>query len=290
MVLRPKEVDNMNNDTLLLKKKATEIRLRLIQMIYEAQFGHTGGSLSNTDILTTLYYKVLNVDPGNPKWEDRDRYVQSKGHAVESYWTILADKGFFPMAELKTFTQFGSKLIGHPNNEVPGVEMNTGALGHGLSISVGMALAAKLSNKSYKVFTLMGDGEQAEGSVWEAAMAASQYKLDNLVALIDRNGLQITAETEDVMQIEPLDEKWKSFGWEVIEVDGHDFDQLVKVLTETPIKNGKPTLIIAHTIKGKGISFAENQVVWHHNVPTKEEYKQAIKELEKQLEVLTCRM
>src|SRR5690625_4789185 len=151
MVLRPKEVDNMNNDTLLLKKKATEIRLRLIQMIYEAQFGHTGGSLSNTDILTTLYYKVLNVDPGNPKWEDRDRYVQSKGHAVESYWTILADKGFFPMAELKTFTQFGSKLSGHPNNEVPGVEMNTGALGHGLSISVGLALAAKLSNKSSKL-------------------------------------------------------------------------------------------------------------------------------------------
>lgn len=277
----------MNKDILFLKKKSIEIRMGLIKMIYEAQFGHTGGSLSNTDILTTLYYKVMNVDPDNPNWEDRDRYVQSKGHAVESYWNVLADKGFFPKEELKTFTKFNSRLIGHPNNEVPGVEMNTGALGHGLSISVGMALAAKLDNKSYRVFTLMGDGEQAEGSVWEAAMSAAQYKLDNLVAIIDRNGLQITAGTEDVMQIEPINEKWRSFGWEVVEIDGHDFEQLLDTLTKIPVKNGKPTMIIAHTIKGKGVSFVENQVGWHHRVPTKEEYKQAIEELETQLEVLS---
>jgi transketolase len=269
-----------------LKKKAAEIRIELLKMIFEAGTGHTGGSLSNTDILTVLYYKIMNVDPSNPSWEDRDRYVQSKGHAVESYWAILADKGFFPKEELKTFSQFNSRLIGHPNNKVPGVEMNTGALGHGLPISVGMALAAKLDGKSYRVYTLMGDGEQAEGSVWEGAMAASQYKLDNLVAIIDRNRLQITGSTEEVMGIEPLGDKWRSFGWEVVEVDGNDIEQLVNVLSSTPKANGKPTMVIANTVKGKGISIAENQVGWHHRVPTKEEYELAIEELSKQLEVL----
>ncbi|TVX83845.1 transketolase [Peribacillus simplex] len=269
-----------------LKVKATEIRMDLLKMIYEAGTGHTGGSLSNTDILTALYYKVMNIDPQNPTWEDRDRYVQSKGHAVESYWAILADKGFFSKEELKTFSQFNTRLIGHPNNKVPGVEMNTGALGHGLPISVGMALAAKMDGKSYKVYTLMGDGEQAEGSVWEGAMAAAQYKLDNLVAIIDRNKLQITGSTEDVMSIEPLGDKWRSFGWEVIEVDGNDIEQLVKVLTNTPQSNGKPTMVIAHTVKGKGISFAENVTKWHHHVPSKEEYELAMGELSKQLEVL----
>ncbi|MFJ7367525.1 transketolase [Peribacillus frigoritolerans] len=269
-----------------LKVKATEIRMDLLKMIYEAGTGHTGGSLSNTDILTALYYKVMNIDPQNPTWEDRDRYVQSKGHAVESYWAILADKGFFSKEELKTFSQFNTRLIGHPNNKVPGVEMNTGSLGHGLPISVGMALAAKMDGKSYKVYTLMGDGEQAEGSVWEGAMAAAQYKLDNLVAIIDRNKLQITGSTEDVMSIEPLGDKWRSFGWEVIEVDGNDIEQLVKVLTNTPQSNGKPTMVIAHTVKGKGISFAENVTKWHHHVPSKEEYELAMGELSKQLEVL----
>jgi transketolase len=269
-----------------LKRKAAEIRTELLTMIYEARTGHTGGSLSSTDILTVLYYKVMNVDPSNPKWENRDRYVQSKGHSVEALWAILADKGFFPKEELKTFSQFGSRLIGHPNNKVPGIEMNTGALGHGLPISVGMALAAKMDGKSYQVFTLMGDGEQAEGSVWEGAMAAAQYKLDNLVAIIDRNRLQITGSTEDVMGLEPLGAKWRSFGWEVVEVDGNDIEQLVEVFSNTPRVVGKPTLIVANTIKGKGISIAENQVGWHHRVPTKEEFELAIDELSKQMEVL----
>jgi transketolase len=269
-----------------LKRKAAEIRMELLTMIYEARTGHTGGSLSSTDILTVLYYKVMNVDPTNPKWKNRDRYIQSKGHSVEALWAILADKGFFPKDELRTFSQFGSRLIGHPNNKVPGIEMNTGALGHGLPISVGMAVAAKMDGKSYKVYTLMGDGEQAEGSVWEGAMAASQYKLDNLVAIIDRNRLQITGSTEDVMGLEPLGAKWRSFGWEVVEVDGNDIEQLVEVLSSTPRVAGKPTLVVANTVKGKGVSIAENQVGWHHRVPTKEEFDLAIQELSKQLEVL----
>jgi transketolase len=198
----------------------------------------------------------------------------------------LADKGFIAKEELKTFSQFNSRLIGHPNNKVPGVEMNTGALGHGLPISVGMALAAKMDGKSYKVYTLMGDGEQAEGSVWEGAMAASQYKLDNLVAIIDRNSLQITGNTEDVMSIEPLADKWRSFGWEVVGVDGNDIEQLVHTFSNVPKTVGKPTMVIANTVKGKGISIAENQVGWHHRVPTKEEYDLAVEELSQQLEVL----
>jgi transketolase len=273
-------------DIQFLKRKATEIRMDLLTMIYESGTGHTGGSLSNTDILTVLYYHIMKVDPKNSKWVDRDRYVQSKGHAVESYWSILADKGFFPKEELKTFSQFNSRLIGHPNNKVPGVEMNTGSLGHGLPISVGMAIAAKMDGKSYKVYTLMGDGEQAEGSVWEGAMAAAQYKLDNLVAIVDRNRLQITGNTEDVMSLEPFGEKWRAFGWEVVEVDGNDIEQLVKVLEQAPRVAGKPTLIVANTIKGKGISFAENVAKWHHHVPTKEQYQLAMDEFSKQLEVL----
>ncbi|PFO06355.1 transketolase [Bacillus sp. AFS076308] len=269
-----------------LKRKATEIRMELLKMIYEAGTGHTGGSLSNTDILTVLYYHIMNVDPKNPKWVDRDRYVQSKGHAVESYWAILADKGFFPKEELKTFSQFNTRLIGHPSNKVPGVEMNTGSLGHGLPIAVGMALAAKMDGKPYRVYTLMGDGEQAEGSVWEGAMAASHYKLDNLVAIIDRNRLQITGSTEDVMSLEPFGDKWRAFGWEVVEIDGNDVEQLVNVLEEAPKVTGKPTLIVANTVKGKGISIAENVGKWHHHVPSKEEYALAMEELSKQLEVL----
>ncbi len=273
-------------EMIFLKRKATEIRMELLTMIYEAGTGHTGGALSSADILTALYYKVMNVDSANPEWEDRDRYIQSKGHTVEPLWAILADKGFIEKAELKTFSKFGSRLIGHPNNKVPGIEMNTGSLGHGLPIAVGMALAAKMDGKSYKVYTLMGDGEQAEGSVWEGAMAASHYKLDNLVAIIDRNKLQITGSTEDVMNLEPLGDRWGSFGWEVIEVDGNDMEQLVKVFSEVPKTVGKPTMIIANTVKSKGISFAENIPSWHHHVPTKEEYDLAMAELAKQMEVL----
>lgn len=273
-------------DIKALERKATEIRKLLVEMIFEAGTGHTGSSLSNADILTVLYYHVMKVDPKNPEWEDRDRYVQSKGHAVESYWAVLADKGFIEKEELKTFSQYGSRLIGHPNNKVPGVEMNTGALGHGLSVSVGMALAAKMDKRSHRVFTLMGDGELAEGSVWEAAMAASQYKLDNLIGIIDRNRLQITGKTAEVMDNEPLDKKWESFGWEVIQVDGHDLEALIKVFDGLPGVAGKPTMIIANTLKGKGISLAEGVPSWHHHVPNKEEYESAMKEFSQRMEAL----
>ncbi|GAE31529.1 transketolase [Halalkalibacter hemicellulosilyticusJCM 9152] len=222
-----------------LNRKAVEIRKSLLEMIYEAGTGHTGSSLSNTDILVALYYGVMKIDPNNPNWEERDRYIQSKGHAVESYWAVLADKGFFPKEELKTFSKYNSRLIGHPNNKVPGVEMNTGALGHGLSVSVGMALSAKMDKKTIRVFTLMGDGELAEGSVWEAAMSAAQYKLDNLIGIIDRNRLQISGTTDDVMSNEPLDKKWESFGWHVIQVDGNDVGELVRVFNEALQITGK---------------------------------------------------
>lgn len=262
-----------------LKIKAAQIRMDLLRMIHGAKTGHTGGSLSNTDILTALYYRVMNIDPARPKWEDRDRFIASKGHSVESLWCILADLGFFPKEELKTFSQFGTRLIGHPNNKVPGIEMNTGALGHGLAISVGMALAAKRDGKGYRVFCLMGDGEQAEGSVWEAAMAGAHYKLDNLVGIIDRNRLQISGSTEDVMGLEPLEEKWAAFGWHVVPVDGNEVDELVRVFEEAPAAAGKPTLVMANTVKGKGVSFAENVPHWHHHVPNDEELAQALAEL-----------
>ena len=262
-----------------LEKKAAQIRMDLLKMIYEAKTGHTGGALSCTDILTALYYGVLNTDPANPKWEDRDRFILSKGHSVEGYYCILGDKGFFPKDECKTFSKFGSRLIGHPNNKVPGVEMNTGALGHGLSISVGMALAARMNEKSYRVFTLMGDGEQAEGSVWEAAMSAAHYKLDNLIAIVDRNKLQISGSTEEVMSLGCLEDKWRSFGWEVIAVDGHDYAQLLEVLGKTPKTQGKPTLVMAYTTKGKGVSFMENLAHWHHGAPSSEQLELALNEL-----------
>lgn len=274
------------NKYLDLKIKATEIRLRLLDLIYEAKAGHIGGSLSNTDILTALYYHTLTHDPKNPKMATRDRFIASKGHAVESLWCILADCGYFPEEELHTFCQFGTRLIGHPNNKVPGIEMNTGALGHGLSVSVGMALAAKRKNDPYKVYCLMGDGEQAEGSIWEAAMAGAHYKLDNLVGIIDRNKLQISGTTEQVMGLEPLDEKWRAFGWNVVEIDGNNMDELVETFDKIPSIEGKPTLILANTIKGKGITLAENNVKWHHYVPTQEEYNEAKQQLQTLLTTL----
>lgn len=278
IILKGSEEEKMKNIQ-ELKKKSAEIRMEILRMINRAGSGHTGGSLSITDILVTLYYGIMNIKPQEPQWEERDRFILSKGHSVESLYCILADKGFFDKEELKTYCQFGSRLIGHPNNKVPGVEMNTGALGHGLSISVGIAKAAKMDKKNYKVFTVMGDGELEEGSNWEAAMSASHFKLDNLIGIVDRNKLQITGETEEIMSLEPLSDKWKSFGWEVIEVDGHDHEQLYSILKNTPLKFGKPTLIIAHTIKGKGVSFIENKVEWHHRVPTDEELAKAIEEL-----------
>ncbi len=262
-----------------LKAKAAQIRMDLLRMIHGAKTGHTGGSLSNTDILTALYYKIMKLDPQNPKWEQRDRFIASKGHSVESLWCILADLGFFPKEELQTFSAFGTRLIGHPNNKVPGIEMNTGALGHGLAISVGMALAAKRDSSEYRVYCLMGDGEQAEGSVWEAAMAGAHYKLDNLIGIVDRNRLQISGSTEDVMGLDPLEEKWEAFGWHVVSIDGNDMDALVQAFEAAPAVPGKPTLVMANTVKGKGVSFAENVAHWHHHVPNDEQLALALAEL-----------
>ncbi|WP_042196342.1 transketolase [Paenibacillus camerounensis] len=269
-----------------LKIKAAQIRMDLLTIIHRAKTGHTGGSLSNTDILTALYYEIMKIDPAQPKLENRDRFVASKGHSVESIWCILADKGFFPKDELETYSQFGTRLIGHPNNKVPGIEMNTGALGHGLPISVGMALAAKRDGKPYRVFCLMGDGEQAEGSNWEAAMAGAHYKLDNLIGIVDRNGLQISGTTEEVMGLEPLQDKWAAFGWNVVQIDGNDMEALVSTFREAPAISGKPTLILANTVKGKGVSFAENVPAWHHHVPNDEQLALAHAELSALVEQL----
>ncbi|WP_438492201.1 transketolase [Paenibacillus sp. IHBB 3054] len=270
-----------------LKVKAAQIRMDLLTIIHRAKTGHTGGSLSNTDILTALYFEIMNIDPANSKWEDRDRFIASKGHSVESLWCVLADRGFFPREELETYSQFGTRLIGHPNNKVPGIEMNTGALGHGLPISVGMALAAKRDGRSYRVFCLMGDGEQAEGSNWEAAMAGAHYKLDNLVGIIDRNRLQISGTTEEVMGLDPLDEKWAAFGWNVVSINGNDMEELLQAFRAVPEVPGKPTLIMANTTKGKGVSFAENVPAWHHHVPNDEELALALTELSTSIEELT---
>ena len=263
-----------------LRKKAIEIRKGLLQTICDGQTGHTGGALSSADILTALFYYKMKHDPANPKWEDRDRFILSKGHSVEGYYNILADMGYFPKEELKTFSHFQSRLIGHPSTKVPGVEMNTGALGHGLPIAVGMALAGKRDHKDYHVYVLMGDGEQAEGSVWEGAMAAANYQLDHLVGIVDRNHLQISGDTEDVMALEDFAAKWRAFGWEVVEIDGNNMEQIVKTLDELPAGSGKPQMIIAHTVKGKGVSFMENAAKWHHGVPTPEQLAQALAELD----------
>lgn len=263
-----------------LELKAKQLRRDVLEVVYESKAGHIGGSLSSLDILTTLYYGVLNVNPKEPKDPNRDRFILSKGHIAESLYCVLADKGYFSKDKLKTYSKFQSTLIGHPNVKNPGIEVNTGSLGHGLSVAVGMALAGKKDNKDYKVFTLMGDGEQCEGSIWEAAMSAAHYKLDNLVAIVDRNGLQISGTTEDVMSLKDLSGKWEKFGWNVIEVDGNNIEELLNIFSKVPEVKDKPTMIIAKTIKGKGISFMENNVKWHHGVPTDEEYAQAMKELE----------
>lgn len=260
-----------------LKMKADSIRIDLLTMIYHAKTGHTGGALSCVDILTSLYYGVMQIDPKKPNWPYRDRFILSKGHSVEGLLCILADKGFFSKMELETFSQFKSRLIGHPSNKVPGIEMCTGALGHGLSIGTGMAYGAKKIRADFRTFVLMGDGEQAEGSVYEAAMAASFYKLDNLIAFIDRNTLQISGKTEDVMALGDLDAKWKAFGWETIHINGHDHQAIIDACNRPTV--GRPRIIIAKTIKGKGVSFIENRVEWHHHVLNKEELDTAISEL-----------
>lgn len=261
-----------------LKLKSIHYRQKLLCYITEAGTGHTGGSLSCVDILNVLYNRVMNVSPKIFSSPNRDRYIQSKGHSVEALYVVLADQGFFPEAKLETLCQYQSPFVGHPTRKVPGIEMNTGALGHGLPICVGIAIAGKLDAAPYRVYTLLGDGEMAEGSNWEAAMAASHYELDNLTAILDHNTLQITGHTRDVCSNEPLDEKFASFGWHVLTVDGHDFAELTKALTAKP-QIGKPTMVIANTVKGRGVSFMENVVSWHHDVPSPEQYKLAQKEL-----------
>ncbi|HTR42570.1 MAG TPA: transketolase [Pseudomonadales bacterium] len=258
--------------------KSVRLRRKLLEAIFEAGAGHTGGGLSCLDILNVLYNRVLNVSPDNVSNSNRDRYVQSKGHSVEALYAVLADRGFFPESELKTICHYKSYFVGHPTRKIPGIEMNTGALGHGLPICIGMALAAKMDSTPYRVFTLLGDGELAEGSNWEAALAAAHYDLDNLTAIIDHNTLQITGHTRDVMSNEPLDEKWRAFGWAVKTVNGHDYAALTEVLSK-PAEPGKPTCIIANTTKGKGVSFMENVAKWHHGVPSETELKQALAEL-----------
>lgn len=268
-------------ETKELRKKAAQIRRDLLQMIHHAKAGHTGGALSSADILVALYYDVMKSDPKNPKWADRDYFVLSKGHACEGLFCILADLGFFDKEELKTFCQFGTRLIGHPNNKIPGIEMNTGALGHGLSVSTGMAKGLKMDSRPNRVYTLMGDGEQAEGSIWEAAMAAPHYKLDNLTAIIDRNHLQISGDTELVMTQEPMADRWKAFGWHVVELDGNDMAALKAEFHKEPVKD-RPKMIIAHTVKGKGVKEMENVPKWHHGVPDDELLASALRQLEEQ--------
>ena len=263
-----------------LTKKSIEYRRKILQYIFNASAGHTGGSLSCIDILNVLYNHVMNVSAENFASPDRDRYIQSKGHSVEALYVVLADKGFFPESDLETLCKYGSHYIGHPTKKVKGVEQNTGALGHGLPISVGTALSSKLDNRDFKVFTLLGDGELPEGSNWEAALTAAHYKLDNLCAIIDHNKLQITGPTSTVCNTDPIDKKFESFGWAVKHVDGHDYKALIKTFNSLPFEKDKPSLIIAHTVKGKGVSYMENNVKWHHGVPNEQQFEEALQELE----------
>lgn len=263
-----------------LRLKSLHYRKTILQIIFDAKAGHTGGSLSCIDILNVLYNQVMNVSPENVTDPDRDRYVHSKGHSVEALYTVLADRGFFPLDDLALLNQFQSHYIGHPTRKVNGIEQNTGALGHGLAVSVGMALAAKKDRRNYRVFTLMGDGELTEGSIWEASLAAAHYNLDNLTVIADRNGLQITGPTESVVGLEPLTEKFSAFGYAVRTCDGNDIAALSDLLAQVPFETGKPSLIVAHTVKGKGVSFIENQINWHHKVPSPEQLEIAFKELD----------
>ena len=265
-----------------LTKKAVEIRKGIIEAVYWAQSGHPGGSLSVADILTVLYFNEMNIDEKNPNWEDRDRLVLSKGHCSPALYSCLANRGYFPIEDLKTFRKIDSYLQGHPDkNKVPGVDMTTGSLGQGLSAANGMAIVAKMDNKDYRVYCILGDGEIEEGQIWEAAMTSNKYKLDNLCVIVDNNNLQIDGTIEEVMSSYPIDEKFRSFGFEIIKINGHDIEEITKAFEVAKNIKGKPTCIIAKTVKGKGISYMENQVGWHGKAPNEEQYKEAIAELEK---------
>jgi transketolase len=266
-----------------LEYKSLAYRKKILKYIKQASAGHTGGSLSCIDILNVLYNDCLNVSPQNFSSNLRDRYIQSKGHSVEALFVVLADIGFYPESELDTLCRYQSHFIGHPTKKVPGVEQNTGALGHGLALGVGMAIAGKMDASDFKVYTLLGDGEIAEGSNWEALMAASHYQLDNMVIILDYNKLQITGQNREVMNLEPLRSKFEAFGCAVEEIDGHDIALIKGTLAKAPFEKGKPSLIIAHTIKGKGVSYMENSIKWHHGVPNDDQYLQALEELDNQM-------
>ena len=263
-----------------LKKNANEIRKGVITSVFNAKSGHPGGSLSSADILTYLFFEEMNIDPKDPNKKDRDRFVLSKGHVAPVYYSTLANRGFFPLEDLKTLRKLGSHLQGHPDKKgTPGVDMSTGSLGQGISAAVGMALSAKLSNDNYRTYTLLGDGEIQEGQVWEAAMFAGHRKLDNLVVIVDNNGFQIDGSIDDVCSPYPIDEKFRAFNFHVINIDAHNFNEIKMAFDEAKLIKERPTAIIAKSVKGKGVSFMENQVSWHGLAPNEEQYKLAIREL-----------
>lgn len=278
---------NKDREINLLRKRAERIRLHIINMTEAAGSGHPGGSLSAADLMAVLYFRIMRIDPANPAWPNRDRFILSKGHACPVHYAALAEAGFFPTSELMTLRKLDSRLQGHPDmTKTPGVDMTAGSLGNGLSIGLGMALGIRLAKSGARVFVMLGDGELQEGVAWEAAMAASHYKTDNLIAIVDRNGLQVDGGTEDVMGLEPLADKWKAFGWRVIEVDGHDISRLVTELDRAVNPCGKPTVIIANTVKGKGVSFMENVVSWHGKAPNSSQAEEARSQIYERLRTL----
>ena len=267
-----------------LSRCAQQLRIEALKMVYHAQSGHLGGSFSAAEIMAAMYFHQLRVDPKNPNWPDRDRFIVSKGHCAPVYYTALAEAGFFPKEWLKSFRQIGSKLQGHPDrNKLPGVDMNSGPLGHGLSVGVGLVLSGRLRGAGYRTYVLLGDGESQAGIVWEAAMTASKYRVDNLTAILDYNGVQLNGPVCNVMPLEPLVDKWRAFGWHVFEVNGHNIREILDVLDAVFGIHGKPTMIIAHTVKGKGVSFMENDCAWHGRAPNKEEFERALAELQQGL-------
>lgn len=264
----------------MLKEQAKEIRKDIVTMIGQAKSGHPGGSLSAAEIVTYLYFEEMNVDPANPGWEDRDRFVLSKGHAAPVLYAALARRGFFPVEELSTLRKIGSHLQGHPDmRKVPGVDLSTGSLGTGFSAATGIAMACKLDKKENYVYTLLGDGELQEGQVWEAAMSAAHYKLDNLIAFVDNNGLQIDGNIDEVLSPNPIDAKFAAFGWHVLTIDGHDFQQIAAAVAAAKAEKDRPTMIVAKTVKGKGVSYMENQAGWHGSAPSEEQVAAALAEL-----------
>ena len=272
--------NKFNLSTAELKEMAKKLRRHVITMIATAGSGHPGGSLSAADIITALYFKVLRHNPENPQWQDRDRFILSKGHAAPILYAALAETGYLPVAELATLRKLDSRLQGHTDrNFTPGVEMSAGSLGMGLSFGVGVALAARLDSKHYRTYVLLSDGECDEGQTWEAVLSAAHFKLDNLTAIVDCNGMQLSGWTRDIMNLAPFNQKWQAFGWHSINIDGHDFDKILAAFREAEKMKGKPTVIIAETVKGKGVSFMENNVAFHGKTPTPEEAEKALKEL-----------